>query len=77
MWAVVCEVDSHEKKQGSKVHFAVDTWGRLLVLRVKSANYQERALVGSVEYLRGQKSLGFVVAFRHAIDFGLQSWSRR
>lgn len=37
--------DGHKKKQGSKVHVAVDTLGHLLALVVTPANEQERAQV--------------------------------
>jgi transposase len=37
--------DGHKKKQGSKVHLAVDTLGHLLALHVTPANEQERAQV--------------------------------
>jgi transposase len=37
--------DGHKKKQGSKVHVAVDTLGHLLTLIATPANEQERALV--------------------------------
>lgn len=38
--------DGAKKKNGSKVHVAVDTLGHLLALRVTPANEQERAQVG-------------------------------
>jgi transposase len=37
--------DGHKKKNGSKVHLAVDTLGHLLGLKVTAANEQERARV--------------------------------
>jgi transposase len=37
--------DGAKKKKGSKVHMAVDTLGHLLVLRVTSANQQDRSQV--------------------------------
>ena len=37
--------DGHKKKNGSKVHIAVDTLGHLLALKVTAANEQERAQV--------------------------------
>lgn len=40
--------DGHKKKQGSKVHIAVDTLGHLLALLVTPANEQERAQVASL-----------------------------
>src|SRR6202161_3389378 len=38
--------DGHKKRQGSKVHVAVDTLGHLLALGVTPANEQDRAQVG-------------------------------
>ena len=38
--------DGHKRRQGSKVHLAVDTLGHLLALHVTPANTQERAEVG-------------------------------
>jgi transposase len=40
--------DGHKKKNGSKVHVAVDTLGNLLALKVTAANEQERAQVGDL-----------------------------
>jgi transposase len=40
--------DGHKKKNGSKVHVAVDTLGNLLALNVTPANEQERAQVGEL-----------------------------
>jgi transposase len=40
--------DGHKKKQGSKLHLAVDTLGYLLALHVTPANEQERAQVGEL-----------------------------
>lgn len=40
--------DGHKKKNGSKVHMAVDTLGHLLALLVTPANEQERAQVGEL-----------------------------
>lgn len=40
--------DGHKKKNGSKVHMAVDTLGHLLVLLVTPANEQERAQVAAL-----------------------------
>ena len=40
--------DGHKKKNGSKVHIAVDTLGNLLALQVTAADEQERALVGEL-----------------------------
>lgn len=40
--------DGHKKKNGSKVHLAVDTLGLLLALRVTAANEQERAQVAAL-----------------------------
>ena len=40
--------DGHKKRQGSKIHAAVDTLGELLVLHVTPANEQERAQVGAL-----------------------------
>jgi transposase len=40
--------DGHKKKNGSKVHIAVDTMGNLLALRVTAANEQERAQVADL-----------------------------
>src|SRR5215207_5908821 len=40
--------DGAKRKQGSKVHAAVDTLGHLLALRVSPANEQERELVGEM-----------------------------
>src|SRR2546426_3962095 len=40
--------DGHKKKNGSKVHIAVDTIGNLLALHVTAADKQERALVGEL-----------------------------
>jgi transposase len=38
--------DGHKRKQGSKLHLAVDTLGHLLALHVTPANAQDRAQVG-------------------------------
>jgi transposase len=40
--------DGHKKKNGSKVHIAVDTLGNLLALQVSAANEQERAMVSEL-----------------------------
>src|SRR5438105_6218916 len=40
--------DGHKKKNGSKVHIAVDTMGNLLALHVTAADEHERALVGEL-----------------------------
>lgn len=40
--------DGHKKKNGSKVHVAVDTLGHLLALKVTPANEQERAQVADL-----------------------------
>jgi transposase len=40
--------DGAKKKNGSKVHMAVDTLGNLLALKVTAANEQERAQVGEL-----------------------------
>jgi len=40
--------DGHKRKQGSKVHLAVDTLGQLLAVYVTPANEQERAQVGQL-----------------------------
>src|SRR5215471_6673467 len=40
--------DGHKKKNGSKVHIAVDTLGNLLALKVTAANEQERAQVAEL-----------------------------
>ena len=40
--------DGYKRKQGSKVHVAVDTLGHLLALKVTPANEQERAQVGDL-----------------------------
>lgn len=40
--------DGHKKKNGSKVHIAVDTLGNLLALMVTAANEQERAQVAEL-----------------------------
>jgi len=40
--------DGHKKKNGSKVHVAVDTLGHLLALKVTPANQQERDLVADL-----------------------------
>jgi transposase len=40
--------DGYKRKQGSKVHAAVDTLGHLLAVRVTPANAQERAQVGAL-----------------------------
>jgi transposase len=40
--------DGHKKKEGSKVHMAVDTLGHLLALLVTPANEQERAQVAEL-----------------------------
>jgi transposase len=50
--------DGHKKKNGSKVHLAVDTLGHLLALKVTAANEQERdqvlELAGQVQEVTGQ-----------------------
>lgn len=40
--------DGHKKKNGSKVHVAVDTLGNLLALKVTPANEQERSQVAEL-----------------------------
>jgi transposase len=40
--------DGHKKRQGSKLHAAVDTLGHLLAARSTPANEQERAQVGAL-----------------------------
>ena len=40
--------DGHKKKNGSKVHIAVDTLGNLLAIHVTAANEQERAIAGEL-----------------------------
>ena len=40
--------DGHKMKNGSKVHIAVDTLGKLLALKVTAANEQERAQVAAL-----------------------------
>jgi transposase len=40
--------DGHKKRNGSKVHAAVDTLGHLLALKVTPANAQDRAQVGAL-----------------------------
>ena len=40
--------DGHKRKQGTKVHAAVDTLGELLALRVTPANASDRAQVGEL-----------------------------
>ena len=40
--------DGHKRRQGSKVHLAVDTLGHLLALQVTPADAQERAQVGAL-----------------------------
>ena len=40
--------DGHKKRQGSKLHAAVDTLGHLLAARVTPANEQERAQVAAL-----------------------------
>ena len=40
--------DGHKKKNGSKVHVAVDTLGNLLALKVTPANEQDRAQVADL-----------------------------
>jgi transposase len=57
--------DGHKKKNGSKVHIAVDTLGHLLALKVTAANEQERAqvfeLAEEVQQATGQSvTVGFV-----------------
>jgi transposase len=57
--------DGHKKKNGSKVHLAVDTLGHLLALKVTAANEQERhqvpELAGQVQEVTGQTvSLAYV-----------------
>jgi len=50
--------DGHKKKNGSKVHIAVDTLGNLLALKITAANEQERAqveeLAAKVQEVTGQ-----------------------
>lgn len=38
----------HKKRNGSRIHAAVDTLGMLLALKVTAANEQERAQVGEL-----------------------------
>jgi transposase len=40
--------DGHKKRNGSKVHIAVDTLGHLLAIKVTAANEQDRAQVGEL-----------------------------
>ena len=40
--------DGYKRRNGSKVHIAVDTLGHLLALKVTAANEQERAQVGEL-----------------------------
>jgi transposase len=40
--------DGHKKRQGSKIHLAVDTLGEVLAVRVTSANASDRAQVAAV-----------------------------
>jgi len=40
--------DGHKKRNGSKVHAAVDTLGHLLALKVTAANQQDRSQVGDL-----------------------------
>jgi transposase len=40
--------DGHKRRNGSKVHIAVDTLGHLLALKVTAANEQERAQVAEL-----------------------------
>jgi transposase len=40
--------DGHKRRQGSKLHLAVDTLGHLLALRVTPADAQDRAQVGEL-----------------------------
>jgi transposase len=40
--------DGHKRRKGSKIHFAVDTLGHLLAVRVTPANAQERAEVAAL-----------------------------
>jgi transposase len=42
--------DGHKKKNGSKVHIAVDTMGNLLAVHVTAANEQERSVVGELAH---------------------------
>src|SRR4051812_5864971 len=57
--------DGAKRKNGSKVHIAVDTMGNLLALKVTAANEQERAQVGELaervqEVTGGTVELAFV-----------------
>jgi transposase len=57
--------DGHKKRNGSKIHAAVDTLGELLVLHVTPANASDRAqvaaLAAEVQAVTGQTvALGFV-----------------
>ena len=57
--------DGAKKKKGSKVHFAVDTLGNLLALKVTAANEQDRAQVADLsakvqEVTGGTVEIGFV-----------------
>jgi transposase len=57
--------DGHKKRNGSKIHLAVDTLGELLVLQVTPANAGDRAQVAAlaeeVQAVTGQTvELGFV-----------------
>jgi transposase len=40
--------DGHKKRNGSKIHAAVDTWGELLVLHITPANAGDRAQVAAL-----------------------------
>lgn len=53
--------DGHKRRNGSKVHVAVDTLGHLLALKVTAANEQERAQVAELT-ARLQEVTGGAVA---------------
>lgn len=42
------DYDRYKRKQGTKVHSAVDSMGQLLALHMRLANEQERAQVGEL-----------------------------
>jgi transposase len=56
--------DGHKRRNGSKVHLAVDTLGHLLALLVTPANEQERAQVGALaEQIQAATGESVAVAF--------------
>lgn len=75
--------DGHKKKNGTKVHIAVDTLGRLLALVITPANEQERDKAAKEEGIRlevvrlPEVKKGFVLLPRRWVVERSFSWKNR